>query len=110
MVQDPWETLSPSSGRFKKWETGGDRVHGRVVERAVGKDLDGNPTPQLTVEDTETGESIIVNGSQALLRNRLLELRPELGDVVTIELTGIEKQGTRTLKVFEVSVEPAETF
>lgn len=102
MTADPWGDV-PTSDGFAKWETPGDTVTGRITVKDVGLDLNGNKVPQLIV-DTADGQ-VTVTASQAQLKAKLLELKPGVGDTITITYDGNEKrEGGKTLKRFTVTV------
>lgn len=105
MTADPWGEV-PTSDGFAKWENAGDSVSGRIVAKEVGLDLNGNKVPQLVV-DTADGP-VTVTASQAQLKARLLELKPNVGDAISITYDGNEKrEGGKTLKKFTVVVSGA---
>ncbi len=109
-AHDPWEGLKPSGGQFQKWNEPGDRVFGVVTEKSTGRTIDGEPCPQLVIRLHDGGDEITVTAAQAALKNQLLRERPQVGDTVDIEFTGIDTTGGRTLKLFSVAVAPGEEF
>lgn len=101
--EHPWGGLATSDG-FAKWTEPGDSVKGTVVEVGVGQDLNGHDAPQILVEQ-EDGEVITITASQAQLRSKLLEARPNVGDTIAVMFTDVEKRaGGKTLKLFDVAV------
>ncbi len=103
----PWEGIAQSSG-YAKWENEGDSVKGKVTEVGIGQDMNGNDCPQVIV-DTGDGDGITVSASQAQLRSKLIEARPNVGDTIAIVFTGVEKRaGGKTLKQFDVAVKPGD--
>ena len=102
MSNDPWDGLS--SGNFVKWETIGQEVVGDIIGKTTGEDLKGNKVPQLVIrldDDTE----VTIGGSQAQLKAKLLEGRPQVGDRIKIKLTEITRPAAdKTLKHFDVVI------
>lgn len=106
MAQDEWDNLP--SGNFAKWENAGDTIVGDVIGRGIGQDLNGNDVPQIIVRE-DGGNEITVTCSQAQLKAKMLEARPQVGDRVKIEFTKTEKrEAGKTLKHFEVTVRTGE--
>lgn len=98
----PWDSV-PSSDGYAKWTEPGDNVKGTVVDVGIGQDLNGNDAPQIIVE-TEAG-TVTITASQAQLRAKLLDARPNVGDTIAVMFTGEEKRpGGKTLKEFDVAV------
>jgi len=99
---DPWDDLPV--GNFVKWETPGTVVVGEIVSKTIGKTLNGDPCPQLSLR-TDEGEDLTVTASQAALAGAVRAARPNVGDRIRIEFTGTEKrEGGKTLKLFKVDV------
>lgn len=99
-----WDDPTLTAGQFVKWETEGDSIAGDVIAVAKGEDLNGNTVPQLTIR-TDDGDDRTVTASQAQLKAKLAEERPEAGDRIRITYTGSEKRdGGKTLKKFTVEV------
>lgn len=101
--------------KFKKNTTGdyperwkpenvGDKITGKVLSIRVATMPDGAQYPSITLE-TATGQAEVL-ASQTQLLSLLAAKQPNIGDVLTIEHTGIEKlSGGRTLKQFNVETQ-----
>lgn len=94
-----------AGGDFVKFENSGDKIAGVVEGVTRGQDMNGGPCPQLFIRDDSTGESRTLTASQAQLKTKLSEARPEEGDHVDITFVRSEKRdGGKTLKHFDVKV------
>jgi hypothetical protein len=97
-----------NSGNFFKFETTGDKIVGTIEAIRKHTFSDGKAVPQLFIR-TDGGEEITVSAGQVLLQRELAEKRPEAGDRIAIELTGVEQRpGGKTLKQFAGQVKRAE--
>ena len=102
MSNDPWDGLG--NGNYAKWENVGDEITGDVVGKGKGTDLQGQEVPQIVVRLDDERE-VTVTASQAQLRAKLMEARPQVGDRIRIKYTNTEKRDAgKTLKHFEVVV------
>lgn len=101
-MSDAWDGLP--NGNYAKWENPGDEVVGDVIGKGIGQDLSGNSVPELVVRLDDESE-VTVTASQAQLRAKLLEARPDVGDRIKITYTKSEKRdGGKTLKHFDLVV------
>ena len=99
---DEWDDLP--SGDFAKWENAGDTVVGTVTAKSIGRTLNNEPCPQLSIR-TDDGRDVIVTAAQAHLSAQLRSAKPKVGDRIAIVFTGTEKRdGGKTLKKFDVQV------
>jgi hypothetical protein len=90
-------------GDYVKFETVGDTITGTVLDIAVHTFDDGKRAPKLALR-TSAGDRTLTAG-QVQLGVKLAEVRPEIGDTLTVTFTGIEKRaGGKTLKQFAVTV------
>jgi hypothetical protein len=88
---------------YAKFEAIGDTVSGTVTGVYAHRFDDGKVVPKIML-DTPDGE-IALTAGQVRLKAELSEKRPEVGDVLTVKLTEVEKRaGGKTLKHFEVNV------
>ena len=91
---------------YVKFENTGDTVTGVIVDIGIQTWADGSKSPKLVLR-TKTGDRVLT-ASQVQLKNRMAELRPEVGDTLKVTLDGIEKlQGGKTMKKFDVVVKKA---
>lgn len=100
-----------ANSEFVRFENVGDSVSGVITDLVKHTFVDDETgekriAPKLTIEDEDGNERILTAG-QVRLRAALVELRPEEGDWVSIELTEVEKRGKKTLKHFSVDVKRA---
>lgn len=96
-------------GEYVKFENVGDSVVGTVL--SVGKHTfeDGKVAIKLLI-DTDEGEKTLTAG-QIQLAAKLQEVRPIVGEIVSIKFTGVEKRtGGKTLKLFEVKKKPGKAL
>ena len=88
---------------YAKFENIGDTVSGTVTGVYAHRFDDGKVVPKIML-DTTDGE-IALTAGQVRLKAALSEKRPEVGDILTVTLTEIEKRaGGKTLKHFNVDV------
>lgn len=88
---------------YVKFEKVGDSLKAVILKIGKKEWPDGKTDPQLLVR-TKDGERTLTAG-QARLKAQLVELRPQVGDGLSITLTKIEPRGGgKTLKHFDVQV------
>lgn len=99
-----WDTPElQTSSEYVKFENIGDTVSGTVVNITAHKWDDGSVSPQILLSTSE-GQQTVTAG-QVRLKALLAEKRPEVGDGLTITMTGVEKRaGGKTLKLWDVEV------
>lgn len=91
------------ASEYAKFENIGDTVSGTVTGVYAHRFEDGKVVPKIMLDTTE-GE-IALTAGQVRLKAALSEKRPEVGDVLTVTLTEIEKRAMgKTLKHFNVDV------
>lgn len=95
------------TGEYVKFENVGDQVIGVVKQVREGRTFNGNPCPELVLED-ESGEERTVTAGQVMLRAALAEKQPQPGDKVRITYSGVgdAKPGQAPPKLFTVDVKP----
>ena len=101
------ETIEKAAnqGSFAKWTAAGD-THGGVIEALGERTFDeGTDKERIAVELTFEDGSKATCG-QVKLMQALLELRPEVGETIEIELVETRKIGSKTLKFWRVNVKP----
>ena len=96
-----------NSGEYVKFENVGDAVIGVIKVVREGRDFNGNPCPELILEDDE-GEERTVTAAQVLLKAALAEKAPQKGDRVRVTYSGVgdAKPGKAPAKLFTVDVKP----
>ena len=100
-----WDSISIDTGDYVSFVNVGDSVTGVITAISTKTWDDGKTDPQLTIR-TDDGEKTLTAG-QVRLKAALIEQRPEVGDSIWIKLSQIEKRaGGKTLKHFDVSVQP----
>lgn len=94
-----------NSGEYVKFENVGDQVIGVIKEVREGRDFNGNPCPELILEDDD-GEERTVTAAQVMLKASLAEKAPQKGDRVRIKYSGVgeAKPGKAPAKEFTVDV------
>ena len=108
-----WDTPElQTSSEYVKFENVGDTVSGTVVNITAHKWDDGSVSPQILLQTVE-GQQTVTAG-QVRLKAMLADKRPEVGDLLKITMTGVEKRaGGQTLKLWDVDVthggDPAAT-
>lgn len=120
---DGWEEINVPRGAFIGWgERPGQKVIGEVLSYGDtdGTDFDGKVCPQISVvltaeahshSKTEgwskfpAGELVVINCGQASLKRAALAARLHPGDLMMLEMSGIENiKGGKTVKVFSIKV------
>lgn len=88
---------------YVKFENVGDSISGVIIDLGIQTWQDGSKSPKLTLR-TADGDKVLT-ASQVQLKQKMAELRPEVGDQIKVTLEGVEKlQGGKTMKKFAVSV------
>ena len=102
-MSDPID-WSQFASAYKKFETPGDSIVGTIVAAGVGEYM-GKTYPELTLE-TDEGATVIVSCSQAVLKGRIADLNPQIGNRLAITYTGdgIAKANQNPPKLFDVAV------
>jgi hypothetical protein len=95
------------SGDYARFANPGDQVVGVIKEAREGHDFNGNPCPELVLEQDD-GSEITVTAGQVMLKQALAEQRPGEGDRVRITYSGVgdAKPGKAPAKLFTVEVKP----
>lgn len=96
-----WDEFGASE--FVKFADKGDTVSGTITNIRVGNDFNGNPCPVLDL-DTGNGSRTVTAG-QANLKSQIVQLRPNVGDTITITYDRDEKAEKGMKKVFAIKVD-----
>lgn len=96
-----WDEFGASE--FVKFADKGDTVTGTITNIRVGNDFNGNPCPVLDL-DTGNGSRTVTAG-QANLKSQIVQLRPSVGDTITITYDRDEKAEKGMKKVFAIKVD-----
>ena len=96
-----WDEFGASE--FVKFATVGDTVAGKITNIRIGQDFNGNPCPVLDLE-TKTGSRTVTAG-QANLKSQIVQLRPSVGDSISITYDRDEKAEKGMKKVFAIKVD-----
>lgn len=99
-----WDEFKTTGG-WITFENVGDTVVGTVNAIRTGKDFNGNPCPELIIEDDD-GEERTLTAGQVMLKRALAEQAPQVGDRIRIKYAGVgdAKPGKAPAKLFEVAV------
>lgn len=122
-ANDGWEEIAVPRGAYIGWgERPGQKVIGEVLSYgdSDGTDFDGKTCPQVSVVLTaeahshskqegwskfDAGELVVINCGQASLKRAVQAARLTPGDLMLLEMTGIEPlKGGKTVKVFSIKV------
>lgn len=122
-TNDGWEEIAVPRGAYIGWgEKPGQKVMGEVLSYGDndGTDFDGKTCPQVSVVLTaqahshskqdgwssfDAGELVVINCGQASLKRAVQAARLNPGDLMLLEMTGIEPlKGGKTVKVFSIKV------
>jgi hypothetical protein len=102
-----------SAGNFVTFVSVGDTVSGKI-DRIDRQSFTDSKTGEVSVAPQlfltcDDGEEKTLTAGQQRLKAQLVELRPEVGDHITVTLTQVEKRGGgKTLKHFDVEVKKGE--
>lgn len=116
-----WQSVKAPAGAFIGWgNTPGQYVTGKVVafDANSGRDFDGDPCPELSVEliepaasfrkgqrtDYPVGETVRVTCAQAGLRRDILVAELTPGDLVKIVLVKLVPTAKSPAKIFDLQV------
>lgn len=116
-----WESVTAPRGQYIGWgNTPGQHVTGKVLafDASGGKDPNGNPCPELTVElteraasfrqgqrtDIEPGNVVQVTCAQVSLKRDIIAARLNPGDLIKITLEKLVPTAKSPAKVFDVKV------
>lgn len=102
MSEINWDEFGGSS-EFVSFKTIGDTVTGKVTGVRVGQDFNGNPCPVVDLE-TSNGPRTVSAG-QANLKAQIVQLRPAVGDGITITYDRDEKAEKGNKKMFAIKVD-----
>lgn len=92
-------------GEYVSFDQPGDTVSGTITAVRTHQFDDGKVVPQILLIDDTTEEDRTLTAGQVRLKIALVEQRPEVGDHITVTMTGVEKRpGGKTLKLFDVKV------
>src|SRR5690606_40507811 len=96
------------TGDWPRYDSPGDKVVGVIKSLRTGRVFNGNPCPQLILEQDD-GSEITVTAGQVMLKAALAEKAPEVGDKIRIVYTGDSeaRPGKAPAKLFTVDVQPA---
>ena len=96
-----------TSGQYHKLTNVGDTVSGVIAKLDKRKFDEGTSKERTAIELTFEDESMLTAG-QVKLMDVLVQMRPQVGDTLEIELVEVEKRGSKTLKHFKVTHTNAE--
>lgn len=104
-MSDIWDEFQSDYVTFKNI---GDAVAGEIISLSKASDFNGNPCPQLIIRN-DAGEPKTVTAGQVMLRAKLAELRPTVGDRIGIVYSsdGPGSPGKAPAKLFTVQVRRA---
>jgi len=92
-----------SGGEFVKFENVGDTITGTITLIKSHRFDDGKVVPQIHLDCN--GEERTLTAGQIRLKAELVAQKPDVGDVLTVTLSDVEKRaGGKTLKHFTVDV------
>lgn len=94
-----------TSGDYVKFEEVGDAIIGVVKDVREGRTFNGDPCPELILEDGD-GDEHTVTASQVMLKAALAEHAPQVGDKIRIVYSGVgdAKPGQAPAKLFTLDV------
>jgi len=110
-MTDVWDSFTASNGGGDypepfRFSTIGASIAGTITNVRPFT-YEGKTSPDIWIE-TDDGERSVIC-SQFNLRNKLIELRPIVGDRIAIKYTGDEKMGQgKTAKKFDIAVKRAD--
>lgn len=104
MSESIWDDADlKTNDDYVKFDNVGDGVTGKIISIRKHTFDDGKVVPQILLD--VAGEEKTLTAGQIQLKAKLAELRPGVGDVLSVALSDIEKRsGGKTLKHFTVTV------
>ena len=98
-------SVKPAGSEYMKFEKVGDRIEGTIAKLGTRVFDEGTAKERTAVEVTFVEDDVpVLTAGQVLLQRALFTFRPEPGDRLKVALSGVEKKGTKTLKLFAVEV------
>lgn len=98
-------SVKPGGSEYMRFEKVGDSIEGTVAKLGKRVFNEGTADERIAVELTFVEEDVpVLTAGQVLLMRALYEFKPEPGDWVKVTLSGIERKGNKTLKLFAVDV------
>lgn len=99
-----WDNFK-QTGDWARFDNPGDKVVGVIKALRTGRDFNGNPCPELILEQDD-GSEITVTAGQVMLKAALAGKAPEVGDKIRIVYTGDSeaRPGKAPAKLFTVDV------
>jgi hypothetical protein len=94
-------SLAPATSSYAKFVEVGDKVEGTIATLGKHTFPDGKACVQ--IEFVEPDAPILTAG-QVMLASALFQLRPEVGEKLSVELTAIVPRSGKTIKQFAVKV------
>lgn len=91
---------------FVKLENVGDGFKGKITHIRSHRFEDGSVAAQISFVDTADGVERTWSAGQVQAKRKLAELRPEVGWWIRVQLTQIEKRGSKTLKHLDIEAQP----
>lgn len=101
-----WDEIQIDEVVYLNLDKVGAGIKGVITDITTKKWDDGSTCPQLTIRRDGDGEEIVWSAGQTQAKRQLKDLRPGIGDHIAVELTDVEKRGTKTLKHITVDVTP----
>jgi hypothetical protein len=96
-------SVKPDITSYMKFESVGDTVSGTIAQLRKrtfnAGTADERICPEIIFVDDDTPS---LTAGQVLLQQALFELRPGVGDHLTVTLAAIDKKATKTLKRWQV--------
>jgi len=103
---DPEVERAAAAGSYHALKNEGDVAEGVIAELGMRTFDEGKANERQAIEITFADGSILTAG-QVKLMGSLVEMRPDVGDYLTVELARIEARGAKTLKHFKITVSNA---
>ena len=98
-------TVKPQGSEYMRFEKVNDQIEGTVAKLGKRVFNEGTADARTAVEVTFAEDDVpVMTAGQVLLMRALYDLRPEPGDRLKVRLAGVEKKGTKTLKLFAVDL------
>lgn len=98
-------SVKPDSSNYMRFDAVGDTITGTIakLQKRVfnAGTADERTAPEFIFAETDVPS---LTAGQVLLQQALYELRPEIGDNLTVTMGAVEKTGTKTLKRWQVAL------
>lgn len=98
-------SVNPSGSGYMKINAVGDHIAGTIAKLGKRVFNEGTDEERVAIEVTFAEEDVpVMTAGQVRLRQALYHFKPAPGDWLSVTLSGVQKNGTKTMKLFAVEL------